>query len=280
MKGRVMHNKTGLWMIRTCILFLAFVYLAWPGCGYAQEAADAMIRVEGGSFLMGKELNLRPGGDETKPVHQVAVRSFQIGKYEVTFDEYDAYCQYVGRKKPSDNSWGRGQRPVINVTWYDAVDYCNWRSRQEGLTPAYQGIGKDTVCDFSVNGYRLPTEAEWEYAARGGLKSGGFYYSGSNNPDDVAWWNGEIRSRPVGQKKANELGLYDMSGNVWEWCWDRYGRYPDTAAVNPAGPSAGNYRVMRGGCWDGSRVLVFWRFPGIPSDDEYNLGFRLARTAQ
>ena len=130
--------------------------------------------------------------------------------------------------------------PVICVSWYDAVDYCNWLSRKDGLLPAYSRGGNSIQCNFSANGYRLPTEAEWEYAATGGSSSRGYTYSGSNTIGNVAWYSGNsgLKPHPVGGKQANELGLYDMSGNVWEWCWDWYGDYPSRSQTDPTGVSS------------------------------------------
>ncbi|MCE5286081.1 MAG: SUMF1/EgtB/PvdO family nonheme iron enzyme [Pelosinus sp.] len=239
-----------------------------------------MVLVEGGTFRMGDTMG--DGFKLERPIHNVTVRSFYIGKNEVTFNEYDTFCEATGRSKPSDQRWGRGERPVIHVSWYDAIDYCNWRSRMEGLQLAYIRSGNNVTCDFNANGYRLPTEAEWEYAARGGQQCGSYKYSGSNNPDDVAWsWgNSGQMTHPVGQKGSNELGIYDMSGNVWEWCWDWYGDYSSSEADNPQGASAGAKRVYRGGSWfyDVRNVRVSYRCSYDPANSDSNIGFRLTRT--
>ena len=169
---------------------------------------------------------------------------------------------------------GFGDRPVINVSWHDAVAYCEWMSKATGKT------------------YRLPTEAEWEYAARGGNKSKGYEYSGSNNLDALGWYNNNSgrKTHPVAQKQPNELGLYDMSGNVWEWCSDWYGDYSrrvgkyvestlseDVVQTNPQGPNSGEKRVLRGGYWNsnGSLCQVAYRYGGPPDRRHYYYGFRL-----
>jgi len=181
--------------------------------------------------------------------------------------------------------------PVIEVTWYDAAAYCNWLSEKMGLTPCYRGSGKTIQCDFSANGYRLPTEAEWEYAARGGAKSLGFAYAGSDNPDEVAWYaaNSGGVMHPVGQKKPNELGLYDMSGNLYEWCWDWYSAdyYAASPADDPKGPASppvvltprGPERVRRSGSWreDAQSIRVAFRSFDYATYVGDN-GFRLVRT--
>ncbi|MCB9053669.1 MAG: SUMF1/EgtB/PvdO family nonheme iron enzyme [Lewinellaceae bacterium] len=207
-------------------------------------APKDMVLVEGGSFEMG----------EGSGVHKVTVSSFYMGTYSVTFDEYDAFCEATKRKKPEDRGWGRGKRPAIYVSWYDAVEYCNWRSRQEGRQEVYAINGKDITPNWKANGYRLPTEAEWEYAARGGQQSKGYEYAGSNKLDEVGWYDGNSNSQthPVGEKKSNEVGLYDMSGNVWEWCWDWYDKdyYSQSkGSQDPRGPASGSSRVVRGGSW-------------------------------
>lgn len=243
------------------------------------EMNSQMIYVQGGTFQMGDTFG--DGYNYERPVHQVNIRSFSIGKYPVTFAEYDAFCDATGRAKPSDQGWGRGDRPVINVTWYDAVEYCNWRSKKDGLKPAYISKGLNVSCDFDASGYRLPTEAEWEYAAKGGKHSKEYKYSGSNEIDVVAWYidNSGDMTHPVGQKQPNELGIYDMSGNVYNWCWDWYDvayyQYSDTN--NPIGPQSGGFRVARGGCYGDKiknvrSVVRFCVPPFVPGPI---LGFRL-----
>jgi len=198
---------------------------------------EEMIYVQGGTFQMGSN----DWFPEEKPVHTVTVSDFYISRHEVTFEQFDTFCETTGRES----------RPVINVNWFDAVHYCNWRSESEDLTPYYTVLpsGVETTFDSTANGYRLPIEAEWEYAARGGNQSLGYTYSGSNNADEVAWYGGNSgdMTHPVGQKKSNELGLHDMNGNVWEWCHDWWGPYSSGAQTDPTGPSSGSLRVRRGG---------------------------------
>ena len=247
-----------------------------------------MVLVEAGSFQMGST-NGRP---DQQPVHTVHItRPFYISKYAVTFEEYDLFCDdTIGIPKPKDRGWGRGAHPVSGVNWYDAVKYCNWLSEKEGLTPCYDVKGKLTQCDFSANGYRLPTEAEWEYAARGGHKSQGYEYTGSNNVDDVGWYEGNSggQTHPVGQKQPNELGLYDMSGNMWEWCWDWYGKdyYASSPVSDPTGPSSGTGvyiadadRARRGGSYREKSDVLRVTFRGADGATyRGDSAFRLVRT--
>jgi len=251
---------------------------------------DELVYVEGGSFVMGDTWG--DGYSDEKPTHNVTLTyDFYIGKYEATFNEYDAFCNVTGKSKPSDSGWGRERRPVINVSWWDAIAYCNWLSEKEKLPKAYDDKGnfldnneRITTDPSNVVGYRLPTEAEWEYAAKGGKKSMGYKYSGSNSPDSVAWydWNSGNKTQEVGKKAPNELGLYDMSGNVWEWCsdwWDS-SYYSKSPTTNPYSSTAGSARVGRGGSWnyDATRVRVARRGYSSPPDTRYYLGFRIART--
>lgn len=260
-----------------------------------RESLYETVPVEGGNFKMGSE----DGRDNEKPVHEVHLESFHIGKYPVTFDLYDRFCESTGQDKPKDKGWGRGRRPVIYVNWYDAVEFANWLSEQEGLEKVYRVVsskdGKSISANWERNGYRLPTEAEWEYAARGGgqvrmdAARGGnqskrFTYAGSNELDEVGWYekNAAGKTHPVGEKKANELGIYDMSGNVWEWCWDWYDSnyYKKSAKENPQGPDSGSYRVRRGGAWllTPRHCRVAYRPTWYPTIRSNYVGFRLVRS--
>ena len=211
-----------------------------------QTAFIDMVYVEGGTFTMGNPAG--KVGDLEIPVHQVTVSSFYLGKYEVT------QKQWVEVMGFNHSKWIGNDLPVTGASSYECLVFCNKLSIKEGLTPCYSGERSMTTCDWTANGYRLPTEAEWEYAAKGGKQSNDYKYSGSNNLDDVAWYknnSGKI-THPVGQKQPNELGIYDMTGNVREWCWDWLDTdyYKKSPADNPKGPKVGYYRVMRGGAWD------------------------------
>ncbi|MDR0895212.1 MAG: SUMF1/EgtB/PvdO family nonheme iron enzyme [Prevotellaceae bacterium] len=186
-----------------------------------------MVFVEGDTFMMGSS-GTEQGRSADEVQHQVTLSSFSIGKYEVTQAQWKA----VMGNNPSEFKYGDNY-PVENVSWDDAQEFCN---RLSSIT------GKQ---------YRLPTEAEWEYASRGGNRSRGYKYSGSNNSDNVAWYgdNSGNSTHPVGQKLPNELGIYDMSGNVWEWCSDWYGSYSTSDQTDPDGSSSGSLRVLRGGGW-------------------------------
>ena len=233
-----------------------------------QSLQPDMIEVTGGSFMMGcKDGQTMQKGSECQynelPQHKVSLGDYAIGKHEVTFDEYDRFCNDTDRKKPTAQ-WGGGQQPVINVLWGDANDYCKWLSKKTGKF------------------YRLPTEAEWEYAARGGNKSKEYIYSGSNNIDEVAWYNKNAGNRTaiIKSMKPNELGIYDMSGNVSEWCSDFYDAsyYSNSPENNPQGPYQGKQRIARGGSWynPSSRCRVSFREYPTPGQIYNALGFRIA----
>lgn len=196
------------------------------------------------------------GDPDESPVHEVFLNSFWIGTYPITFQENDLYCQLMNKNLPPDENWGRGKRPVIHITWNDAVAYCNWLSEKHGYQPCFSGNGKAIQCDFTQNGYRLPTEAEWEYAARGGNSGEDILYSGGNQLMEFGWFqdNAGDQTHPVGSKQPNSLGIYDLSGNVWEWCYDKYLEtyYQDSPGENPTGPNAGKENKYLGG-WERSR---------------------------
>jgi len=245
---------------------------------HAQEK-QGMVPVPGGTFQMGSPSG---GRSNERPVRSVTVSSFFMDIHPVTQKQWH---EIMG----TNPSYFKGDdRPVESVSWFDAAEYANRLSRREGLTPAYgisgNGDGRTVTWNRDANGYRLPTEAEWEYAARGGNGSpGNFTYSGSGNINEVAWYieNNGGGTQPVGTLKPNALGLYDMSGNVWEWCWDWwYGAYPDTAQTDPDGASSGSYRVIRGGSWNDSdgRVRSASRSSGSPPARSHYNGFRLVRS--
>ena len=217
-----------------------------------------VILVEGGTFNMGSY----NGDVGEKPVHQVTISSFSIGKFEVTVGQYKAFCTATGRPLPETPSWGwNDKHPMAMVNYNDCVAYCNWLGEEYG------------------GNWRLPTEAEWEYAARGGNKSKGYLYSGSNDPDMAGWYadNSAGQTNSVGRKSSNELGIYDMSGNVWEWCKDWYGPYTTEAQTNPRGSTTGSNRMLRGGGWNGdaSRMRVTDRGTYEPTLRMNNSGFRV-----
>ena len=219
-----------------------------------------MIKVEGGTFSMGATSEQGSHAeDDEKPVHSVTLSDYYIGETEVTQELWQAVMG-------SNPSWFKGdnQRPVERVSWNDC---------QKFIKKLNQLTGKE---------FRLPTEAEWEYAARGGKYSKDYVYkySGSKNADEVAWYsyNSRDETHPVKTKKANKLGLYDMSGNVLEWCNDWYGDYHSNSQTNPTGPSQGEYRVLRGGSWNyGDRIVrVSNRGSNTPGRSLSHHGLRLA----
>ena len=214
-----------------------------------------MVDVEGGTFMMGAN-NARY---EESPSHSVTLSDFSIGETEVTQELWEAV---MGNDPSYFPRFEGPQLPVEQVSWNDC---------QEFITQLNQLTGKN---------FRLPTEAEWEYAARGGNKSKGYKYAGSNNIDDVAWYwtNGSSKTHPVKQLLRNELFLYDMSGNVWEWCQDWYGSYSSGAQTNPTGPERGFERVYRGGSWGGEERFcrVLERGHKAPTDNFRHIGLRLA----
>jgi formylglycine-generating enzyme required for sulfatase activity len=242
------------------MIVLLMAWQLWAQAPAAIPVKPEVIFVEGGTFNMGSN----EGENNEKPVHRVTVSSFSIGKYPVTVGQYKAFCEETGRSMPEAPGWGWQERhPMVNVTYNDAVAYANWLGEKFG------------------GDWRLPTEAEWEYAARGGNKSRGTTYSGSNDLETVGWFadNAGGQTNGVGRKRPNELGIYDMSGNVWEWCRDWYGSdyYASSPSSNPRGPASGTNRVLRGGSWDYTSTYcrVAIRDFGTPSDRSTFRGFRV-----
>jgi formylglycine-generating enzyme required for sulfatase activity len=258
-----------------------------------------MISVAGGTFWMGSNDTLDSGAS---PQHSVTLGSYNIDKYEITYEKWTevynwgfthGYTDLTGGQNGSNPSGSNN--PVTLVNWYAILKWCNARSEKDGLIPVYytnntlSTVYRTGQLDLAIeavqwkaNGYRLPTEAEWEFAARGGNKSQGYTYSGSNTIGDVAWCNSNSHgiTHSVGTKTANELGIYDMSGNIMESCWDWYGSYSSIAQTNPKGPTSGPYRVQRGSSvWNPDNYCrVSSRAGGNPGDSGSDIGFRCVQT--
>jgi len=283
------------------LIFLAMAVIALASACSA-EVPDSLVWVKGGTF---KNTSSNYYGKD------VTVSDFYIGKYDVTQKEWTEVMGSNPSKFKGDNM------PVEMVSWYDTIEYCNARSIKEGLKP-YYNIDKQTTDPYNLpdpkfgkldairwtvtinadaNGYRLPTEAEWEYAASGGQLSRSYTYSGSDDVEEVAWywrnsgdkpltgfWNwpalqqNHNQPKPVGSKKPNELGLYDMSGNVRQWCWDWHGDLENHAA-DPKGSQSGFGRVWKGGGWMGAPFCCEPSFRGAlaANGSGPDQGFRICR---
>lgn len=268
-----------------------------------------MLLVQGGTFLLGDTT----GDADERPVHQISLSDFYIAKTETTVAQFKIFADATGfrtdaelgegsyvwdslgwHKKDSvcwrHNETGRlrpdnqGNYPVIHVSWNDAVQYCNWLSGQSGLQKVYV-FQKDSLhVDLNANGYRLPTEAEWEYSATGGKTAKTTKYAGAGQPGALAWYSGNAsrHPHPVGLKNPNALGLCDMNGNVWEWCHDWYDKnyYAQSrTARNPSGPLSGETRCLRGGSWNnsGKHLRIANRSHRYPDFRDGSVGFRVAR---
>jgi len=234
---------------------LALGVLLLAGCEKrergAKSAAPRVVTTKGGV-----EMALLPGGwfemgtqeneEKDEPRHKVYVSSFCMDRYEVTQEEYE---KLMG-KNPSQ--WKGRKNPVEQIRWAEAAAYCNARSRLDGLQPAYDP--KSWECSFEAGGYRLPTEAEWEYACRAGTQTAYFFGEGAGELKRYAWFkdNAGRGPREAGTRPPNPWGLHDLCGNVWEWCNDFYqeGYYQESPEKDPRGPKSGKTRVLRGGCWN------------------------------
>ncbi len=281
-----MNKFFAISMLSISLLLISCKEESSSPAGSTHNVASDMVLVAGGTFTMGDSSSV----PFVLPRHSVTLDSFYIGKTEVTQGEWKSvmstnpiYFRSVGE-----------DAPVENVTWYDCISFCNKLSIREGKTPCYSVSGKtdpaawpkDTatlnsvVCNFTAKGYRLPTEAEWEFAAKGGTLSKGFKFSGDSLVANSAWYfsNSGAKTHAAGTKTANELGLNDMSGNVWEWCWDWYGAYSSAAQSNPRGPAVASKRILRGGSWDSdeNNCRAYHRANNYTPDYRYyDNGFRV-----
>jgi formylglycine-generating enzyme required for sulfatase activity len=258
---------------------------------------SGLTLITGGTFLMGSPAS-EAWREKDETTHSVILGDFYLGTFEVTQKEYR---DLIGN---NPSTFSGDTLPVDSVTWFDAVTYCNARSHKEGLQAAYTITGTAVTWNRAANGYRLPTEAEWEYACRAGtvtpfntensIATGQANYYGTYpygienhywNQQDLETKPGEYRQHtlPVSSFEANKWGLYNMHGNVWEWCWDWYGPYsiPATAQTDPTGAPSGTYRVNRGGGWNdfAKHLRSAYRASTPPENRSFNLGFRLARNA-
>jgi formylglycine-generating enzyme required for sulfatase activity len=321
-------KKIGLRIFRiACIGLLICSYLPTTGEANDTHTPPAeMVLVPGGTYEMGDAFG--EGWDDETPTHPVYISAFYMDSTEITNALWDDVATWAALNG-YHQVWSGGERsvlpthPATEVSWYAVVKWANARSEREGLTPCYTSEGEvyrsgDSVprCDWSANGYRLPTEAEWEMAARGGAEGHRFpwddndtiqhgranYFSASfvydTSPSfgyhpqyttaahlctSPSWYNHDpTYTSPVGSFAPNGYGLYDMAGNVWEWCWDWYffDYYARSPATDPIGPSVGTYRVRRGGSWCecASRCCVAARSNYWPTCGYFDIGFRLVRT--
>ncbi|MCO6476413.1 MAG: SUMF1/EgtB/PvdO family nonheme iron enzyme [Phaeodactylibacter sp.] len=334
-------SETTVWQAarqqHTAEAYRAYLQL-YPGGKYRLEAEryirdlsppDNMVFIQGGPFEMGDTFG--DGGSDEKPVHTVTVSDFEIGRHEVTVEEFSRFANASGYKTDAEKgdgsyiyengSWnkkaginwrhdatgklrpsGEYNHPVIHVSWNDAVAYCNWLSEQHGYQKVYTISGGTVTANWSANGYRLPTEAEWEFAARSGGKKYKYAWGNDNTPHaniadesfkkQYSGWtiwegynDGYVHTSPVGKFEQGDLGLADMTGNVWEWCWDWYDSDYYEKSKNsrdPRGPDSGSFRVLRGGSWVSLPALVRCadRSDSAPGGRSYSVGFRLARAVR
>ena len=274
-------------MKKNILFLLTFLIIGLYSFGQNTNK-PAMILVEGGDFYMGNDYI--EGALDEQPEHKISLDDFYIGKFEVTFEEFDIFCMQRGYPQPKDGGFGRGKLPVMNVSWEGAIKYCNWLSTRFSFDKVYDftvdssGLTINSI-NFEADGYRLPTESEWEYASKGGSKTQGYAYCGGNDPEAVAWYNQTSGAKPheVGTATPNELGIYDMSGNAWEWCWDIYSNkyYKNSPETNPRGPDTGDHRVYRGGNFNSelSFLRLTKRYALGPRMKTGMVGIRLVRSA-
>jgi len=311
-------------MKQTILLALLLGITSYPVTSTLAEAPEGMAEIPAGPFDMGDSMG--EGSPAERPVHTVNISAFYIDTHEVTKPKWDEVAEWAVNNgydiNPDSASvqTSESDHPVHSVNWFKCIKWCNARSEKEGLKPVYYADVEKTVVmrtgnptlsndhvDWAADGYRLPTEAEWEKAARGGAVGKRFPWSDTTNINhslanyisraEDSFDNSQTRghhpgvqtanppgSNPVGFFEANGYGLYDVAGNMWEWCWDRYSPdyYANSPAENPRGPVEGSGRSLRGGSWD--RAGYFCRVSGrnnATADNTYNrIGFRTARNAK
>lgn len=278
-------------------------------CPFFLSGQPDMVFVKGGSFLMGDT----SGDPDEKPLHRVAVRDFYLSETEITNAGFKVFVEATGYRTDAElgdgsfvwdsTGWSKKEGihwrhtefgrlrsdkddrcPVLHVSWNDAAQYCNWWSKKEGLQQVYDFQGDTVIAHATSNGYRLPAEVEWEYAAAEGREIKTAVFSGDARIGEVAWYSGNAAKKvhPVGGKKANRLGLYDLTGNVWEWCHDRYDPQAYSKETGIFGPSQGALRVLRGGSWNNNsrHCRLSNRTSRSPDFRDGNLGFRVARNKE
>jgi formylglycine-generating enzyme required for sulfatase activity len=276
------------YIFKTILLCIASVSMV-----FAQDNLSAwpeMVKVESGSFMFGANKKDMQAEKDEKPSRKVTVKEFYMSKFEVTVWEWKEFTKASGLNMPKEQSWGwNNDFPITNVTWEQAIEFCNWLSKKQGFDKAYSKSGPRYICNFEANGFRLPTEAEWEFAAHGGRKGKGYKYAGANDLDLVSWniENSEARPHAYGSKYANELGIFDMNGNVWEWCWDFYDVKHNKAVkdgmvqdVENRGPKRGEKRIVKGGSWDSksSFCRISNKVSTLPGNTYEFYGLRLVQT--
>ena len=253
---------------------LALFSHAYVSLSAEEPLSNEMLRISGGTFIMGSPATEAGRSPNEGPQRQVTVSSFYIGRFPVTQAEFE---ELMGA---NPSSFRGSNLPVERVSWFDAIEFANRRSVLSGLEPVYIISGQNVIWNREANGYRLPTEAEWEFACRAGTQTP--FHSG-NSIGNAGWHSGNSNNRthPVGQREPNDWGLYDMHGNVLEWCWDWLGTFPATAETDPIGPATGTHRVYRGGSWRfaAHQTRSAFRFGNHPHLRLDFIGFRLARNA-
>ena len=244
-----------------------------------RHLADAeMVPIRAGTFQMGSSEQEEGRLDHEGPMHAITVTSYECMQYLVT---RRLYAELMGK----DPGWPEGEadtRPVNNVSWFDAVRFCNALSNRMNLTPCYSGLEtQEVVWDDEADGYRMPTEAEWEYVARAGTQTAWCFGDDESELEKYGWFykKSDSRVHPIGKLEANLWGLYDMHGNLYEWCWDWYGAYNDEPQTNPDGAENGESRVLRGGAFfDVPRDLrSAFRYWDEPEFSDWGVGFRCVR---